>query len=191
MKDTLKFYSNIYNNLFIKQNYTKSTFRAGVCIDRFVDMFPDYKNIINNAVDVGCAWGKALKFFKKNNINACGVDVSPYIVKKCKKRGYNCYLASATDLSVFKDKQFDLYLAADVYEHLRPEDIIYAIEEAKRITKKYLLIRPHPVLDKRKTLHLTVWSILKWKEFFESNGLHILAYGDGKTSYRNTFIMEQ
>ncbi len=35
-------------------------------------------------------------------------------------------------------------MATDVYEHLRTEDLSCAIEEAKRITKKYFLIRPHP-----------------------------------------------
>jgi ubiquinone/menaquinone biosynthesis C-methylase UbiE len=119
-----------------------------------------------------------------------GVDVSEKTIKFCKARGYKCYLQSATDLSIFEDKKFDLYMASDVYEHLRTEDLYCAIEEAKRITKKYLLIRPHPKLDKRGVLHLTVWSLKKWQSFFESNGLNIIKIGEnGEVCYKNVFLM--
>ena len=81
-------------------------------------------------------------------------------------------------------------MATDVYEHLRTEDLKDVIEEAKRITKKYFLIRPHPVIDKRKTLHLTVWSLKEWENFFIENGLNIIKIGDnGETVYKNVFLM--
>ena len=83
-----------------------------------------------------------------------------------------------------------------MYEHLRKEDLLDAITEAKRVTKKYFLIRPHPVLDKRgrsdfsKRLHLTVQSLEKWEEFFVNNGLKIIQIGkNGETCYKNVFLM--
>jgi len=180
MKNTLDFYRKIYEPLFKMENYTKSLNRAGVAITKFEE-FIDKNNIkVDNVIDVGCAWGKTLKYWKKKGTDVIGVDVSEKIVEKCKRQGHKSYLASATDLSMFKDKQFDLYMATDVYEHLRIKDLRNAIEEAKRITKKYLLIRPHPTLDKRgrrnikKALHLTVWSIDQWQKFFEESGLTIV-----------------
>jgi len=195
-KNTIKFYNKIYNPLF-KKNYTKSTHRGGASLDVF-KKFSNKNNIkINNVLDVGCAWGKTLKYWSKEKVEAVGVDVTEVAIKFCTKRGFNCYVASATDLSIFKDKKFDLYMASDVYEHIRTDDLIYVIEEAKRVTKKYLLIRPHPVLDKRgradkkKALHLTVWSLEKWEEFFRNHDLEVIKVGkDGETTYKNVFLMK-
>ncbi len=195
MKNTLKFYNKIYESLF-KKNYTKVENRGRPAVRKFQE-FIDCNDIsINSMVDVGCAWGKTLKYWHKKGIEVVGVDVSKKMVNKNKRNGYKCYLASATDLSIFRDKQFDLYMATDVYEHLRCEDLEHAIKEAERITKKYLLIRPHPSLDKRgrknikEALHLTVWSLEKWKIFFEENGLNIINIGDGgEFCYKNVFLM--
>jgi len=196
MKNTLDFYRKIYEPLFKMENYTKSLNRAGVAITKFEE-FIDKNNIkVDNVIDVGCAWGKTLKYWKKKGTDVIGVDVSEKIVEKCKRQGHKSYLASATDLSMFKDKQFDLYMATDVYEHLRTEDLSHAIKEAKRITKRYFLIRPHPALDNRgrkdikKALHLTVWSLAEWQKFFEDNGLDIIKIGkNGEVFYKNVFLM--
>ncbi len=196
MKDTLKFYSKIYDPLF-KKKYTKSTNRGKPALRKFKEFTDTNNETINSMIDIGCAWGYTLKYWKKKNVKCVGVDVSKTIVSKCEKQGYDCYRASATDLSIFKDNQFDLYMATDVYEHLRKEDLPHAIGEAKRIVKKYLLIRPHPVLDKRgrsnikEALHLTVWSLEKWQEFFEDNGLELINIGDdGEIVYKNVFLMK-
>ena len=196
MKNTLKFYSKIYEPLF-KKKYTKGSNRGKPALVKF-QQFMDENNIkVESMVDVGCAWGKSLKYWKKQGVESVGVDVSKTVVKKCKKQGHKCFLASATNLSIFDDKKFDLYMATDIYEHLREEDMKDALDEAKRITKKYLLIRPHPVMDKRgradksKALHLTIWSLDIWQKFFEDNGLKVLKIGDdGETVYKNVFLMK-
>ena len=198
MKKTLDFYSKIYDPLFKKSNYTRSTHRGGVSLDVFEKFSKANKVKIKTALDVGCAWGKTLKYWKLNNVEGYGVDVSPFIIRKCKKKGFNyVYISSATDLSIFPDKKFDLYMASDVYEHLRTEDLKDAIEEAKRVTKKYLLIRPHPVMDKRgradksKALHLTVWCLERWESFFKQNGLQIMKVGEnGESWHKNSFLLK-
>lgn len=189
MKDTLNFYRKIYEPLFEK-NYTKSLNRGKVALTKFEE-FCEKENVkVGSVIDVGCAWGKTLGYWTKKNVKTVGVDVAKNIVKKCKKQGYECYLASATDLSIFEDKSFDLYMATDIYEHLRTEDLVDAINEAKRITKKYFLIRPHPVRDKRGTLHLTIWDLDKWEQFFKDNGLNIIKIGgNGESFYKNVFLM--
>jgi predicted TPR repeat methyltransferase len=196
MKDTLDFYSNIYKKLF-KKKYTKNTNRAKPALRKFQKYIDDNNIKINKMVDIGCAWGYTLEYWKSKGVKSTGVDVSKEIVRKNRNRGFPCHFASATDLSIFKDKKFDLYMATDVYEHLREKDLLDAIEEAKRITKKYLLIRPHPRLDKRgksnikKALHLTVWPRSIWQKFFEENGLKMISIGEnGKISYKNVFLME-
>ena len=190
MKDTLEFYRKIYDPLF-KKNYTKRLNRASPALRKFGKFIKKNDIEINRVLDVGCAWGKTLKYWTARGVKVRGVDVSKVTVKFCKKRGYKCYLASATDLSMFSDKKFDLYMATDIYEHLRTEDLEDAISEAKRVTKKYLLIRPHPCLDQRKSLHLTVWDLEKWELFFKRYGLKVIKIGKhGETSYKNVFLME-
>ncbi len=195
MKDTLNFYSKIYDPLF-KCRYTKSTNRGKPALRKFKEFMTNNDVKIDGVLDVGCAWGYTLEYWMKEKVKCTGVDVSKTIIRKCKKRGYDCYMSSATNLSIFKDKKFDLYMATDVYEHLREKDLIHAINEAKRVTKRYLLIRPHPVLDKMgrkdrsKALHLTVWSLEKWQKFFEDNGLRMINIGDnGEVVYKNVFLM--
>ncbi len=195
MKDTLEFYNKIYDPLFIKK-YTHESNRGDPALKIFKKFMNENDISINNMIDVGCAWGKTLEYWGKRKVKAVGVDVSKNVVEECKRIGYNCHLASATDLSIFKDQQFDLYMATDVYEHLRTEDLLHAIEEAKRITKKYFLIRVHPVLDKRgrrditKALHLTIWSLDRWQEFFEGHKLNVIKIGeDGASAYRNVFLL--
>ena len=61
--------------------------------------------------------------------------------------------------------------------------------------KKYILIRPHCSMDRRrkpqKTLHLTVWKKHKWIEFFLSHNLKLLPIGNnGELHYKNVFLME-
>ena len=191
MKDTLYFYKKIYDPLFRKHNYTRNTNRGKVALRKFNQYMKKNNIKINRMIDVGCAWGRTLDYWRKNKVKSIGVDVSQTAISFCKKKGYKCFLSSATDLSIFPDKKFDLYMATDVYEHLREEDLESSIKEAKRITKKYLLIRPHPVLDKRKTLHLTVWSLEKWEEFFRNYDLSIIPIGDnGEIVYKNVFLMK-
>jgi len=195
MKNTLDFYTKIYDPL-VEKNYGKSLDRSGPALKIFKKFAKNNNVKIKNVIDVGCRWGKALKYWQGRRIKSIGVDVSKNIVDYCNKRKLNCYLASATDLSIFEDKKFDLYMATDVYEHLRTEDLGHAINEAKRVTKKYLLIRPHPTLDRRgrknikEALHLTVWSLEKWQKFFEDNGLNVIKVGEnGDIIYKNTFLM--
>jgi len=83
-------------------------------------------------------------------------------------------------------------MAADVYEHLKEEHLISAFNEAKRVTKKVIMIKPCPRKDARETLHLTVWSMQKWKEFFESQGLVPMMLGEGEPlwHYCQTFFFK-
>ena len=197
MKDSIDFYDKIYTPLF-KRNYTRSGDRSKIALRAF-RRYCDHNSVsINSVIDVGCAWCKALKYWRRKGIDKIvGVDVCKMIVRYCRKKGFKCVHTSATDLSMLEDKSFDLYMATDVYEHLRTEDLDDAINEAKRLSKKYILIRPHCSMDRRgrknpkKALHLTVWKKHKWIDFFLSHNLKLLPIGDkGELHYKNVFLME-
>ena len=75
MKDTLDFYSKIYNPLFCKEQYNKSLHRGGKSLEIFEIYSKNKKINIKSIVDVGCSWGKTLKYWKERGIEATGVDV--------------------------------------------------------------------------------------------------------------------
>lgn len=193
MKDTLKFYKDIYEPLF-ETGYTKKSNRAAPAFEALEKWQKENNFEVKSVVDVGCAWGKALKYWKNRKAeDIVGVDVSPLIVNRLKKKGWDAILASATDLSKIEDGRFDLYMSTDCYEHLTEEDLHHAIEEAKRVSKEYIMIRAHPTQDKRGYLHLTIWSNEQWKQFFEDHDLEVLSLdmGDGLWHYKNTHLMRK
>ena len=97
MKDTLKYYGSIYEPLF-KKGYTKGSNRAAPALSKLKQFMLENDVKIDSVLDVGCAWGKALSYWRDRGADAVGVDVSEKIVSKCRKNNFKCHLASATDL---------------------------------------------------------------------------------------------
>ena len=61
--------------------------------------------------------------------------------KKKEKANINCYQGTATNLSKFKDNSYDIVLLfGPMYHLLTMEEKIKALEEAKRVSKKYIFI---------------------------------------------------
>ena len=75
MKNTLDFYNDIYENLFKKEDYNKALHRGGIALIKFEEFLATNNIYINNVVDIGCSWGKTLKYWSKKGIKAYGVDV--------------------------------------------------------------------------------------------------------------------
>jgi len=195
-KDTLSFYKDIYEPLFQK-NYTRKSNRASKSYDKLEELELNGEiDKIESILDVGFSWGRNLKYWRAKGRQVTGVDVTPRMVERSKAKGFDVHLASATDLSIFPDNSFDMYMATDVFEHLRTEDLDDAIKEAKRVARKYILVQPHPGLDRRglknieKALHLTVWSMEEWEKFFEGYDLSFLKLGDDENWYKHTFLMK-
>jgi cyclopropane fatty-acyl-phospholipid synthase-like methyltransferase len=186
---------DIYEPLFQK-NYTRKSNRAAKGYDKLDELVGKGEiEPFDTILDVGCSWGRNLRYWRDKGHKVTGVDVSPKMIDRLKGKGFDVHLSSATDLSIFPDNSFDLYMSTDVYEHLRTEDLEAALEEAKRVSKKYILIQPHPSLDRRgrkkphKALHLTVWEMEKWEEFFKSHGLLFIPLSDDKNWYKHNFLM--
>ena len=57
------------------------------------------------------------------------------------KANINCYQGTATDLSKFRDNSYDIVLLfGPMYHLLSMDEKIKALEEAKRVSKKYIFI---------------------------------------------------
>ena len=91
-------------------------------------------------LDIGCGSGTHLIMLNKLGLNICGLDASPYMVEKARKRlGKQCDLRKgrAEDLP-FDDNEFDLAFLINTLEFL--DDPLQALREAGRVTKRKIFV---------------------------------------------------
>lgn len=120
--------------------------------------------IPNNAkvLDVGCGVGFHVAGFIKNGLDAHGCDFSPIAIEKAKNDidKTRFVVADIRRRLPYEDKEFDVVTCFDVFEHLDYFDIISAIKELRRISKKWVIIQ---TLFKDEEHH---------KELFEKDNTH-------------------
>lgn len=91
-------------------------------------------------LDIGCGEGNHLQFFSRLGFDACGLDASPYMVRRARERlGHRCTLqvGDAEDLP-FEDNEFDVALLINTLEFLdRPAE---ALMEAGRVARRCVFV---------------------------------------------------
>jgi len=88
-------------------------------------------------LDVGCSIGEYCKELSTRGFNCVGVDYNPKYIEKAKAKGVEAYVMDAYRLD-FKDDRFDSALMFEILEHL--EDPLSALQEAKRVAKRNILV---------------------------------------------------
>ena len=99
----------------------------------------DYLSDNDSIIDIGAGAGRYSLYFKNKGYDVTAVEyVRPNIGKiKAKDKDLKVIEASAVDLSMFKDKQFDIAIMFGPMYHLyNKEDKLQALSEAIRVTKK-------------------------------------------------------
>ena len=97
------------------------------------------KNIkVDTAIEVGCGLGFTMQVFQNLGLDCIGIDVSPYAVSACRRKGLRAELKKLEDIT----EQYDLVTSDGMLEHFinfQP----YA-EHLMRISRRYvLLIQPN------------------------------------------------
>ncbi len=96
-------------------------------------------------LDVGCGEGYTTHFLKSQHpeISICALDVEENIIALAKQlHGGIDFRQGDIHQLHFPDKSFDIVMANEVLEHLDDPDV--ALEEIKRVAKKYCLVSvPH------------------------------------------------
>ncbi len=120
--------SGSYNNL--------AQFKADI-INNFIE-----KNEIKSIVDYGVGDGNQLKLFNTENLMYTGIDVSEFIISKCKKE----FKEDKTKKFIHADNidnelKGELVLSCDVIYHLI-EDSVYEeyMKNLFSMSKKYVII---------------------------------------------------
>jgi cyclopropane fatty-acyl-phospholipid synthase-like methyltransferase len=144
-------------------------------------------------VDMGCGWGTFSFALAPNVREVVGVDFSERSVAICEKRlatyphpnlRFLCADAGATGL---EGGAWDLVLAADLFEHLYPDDSRRVVREAHRLLKpggRFAVWTPHRghalevlknnnIVLKADPTHVDYKSMARMREMMESAGFAI------------------
>jgi SAM-dependent methyltransferase len=97
------------------------------------------KGNIRSAFEIGCGEGYVTGYINQMGIPVSGADISPRIINIARENhpDINFSVLSIYDLDSLHTR-YDLILANEVFEHLSDPD--GAIEEIKKVARKYILI---------------------------------------------------
>lgn len=130
-------YEKIYNRLYYHGYHKNPSRTHAKRIAKWVYRNLDFESIL----DVGCARGWAVDYFKNLDKDAYGCDVSSIAVKHCRsKRGLQCRVGNILDLP-YERNEFDVVLCTDVLEHIAEEDVERAVKGLRRVAKKAIALR--------------------------------------------------
>lgn len=99
-----------------------------------------------NILEVGCGFGRNIKFliengFKPERIE--GSDISQKMIKLARKyvkvKKVKFRVAEVSELP-YKDKEFDLVLVHGLFMHVSPQNIERALREVLRVSSRYALM---------------------------------------------------
>jgi len=130
----------------------------------------------DNVLDVGAGDGLITLL-----LNAKGIDNEPIAVELAQKHDADVILGSAYELP-FEDESFDAVFCGDVLEHLPEYE--KALQEIKRVTKKYLYLVTPTKGTQNDPYHIQEWTIDELIELVEKNGFKFLGGGECRENKR-------
>lgn len=139
----------------------------------------------SSVLDVGCGPGRAILFFKNKGVrNLFGIDLSPLMIQKAKKRlGKNAVLKVASvEKLPFASNKFDIVTNTEAFHHFpNPEK---AVREMHRVLKKggklYLADMNffssiiHWLFKRLEPGHVKIYSKKEFAQLFSKAGFKIL-----------------
>ncbi|MFZ3166127.1 MAG: class I SAM-dependent methyltransferase [Candidatus Methanoperedens sp.] len=99
-----------------------------------INYLPFIKNYLDARIlDIGCGSGNFLDFLNKYKYkNYEGIDINEKLVALCKLKGHRVIQAEANDFLKSTKEAYDIIVLNDILEHLKKEDAMNLIENAKR-----------------------------------------------------------
>jgi len=104
-----------------------------------------WKKMFNprNMLDVGCGRGAFTLAARMEGIEAYGFDFSEWAINNlcpgCRREWFKVH--DATKPWPYRDKEFDLVVALDFFEHIYIDDLDKVIDEMYRVTKKWVFLQ--------------------------------------------------
>ena len=132
-------------------------------LEELVNIIKSYNP--NRVLDVGCGIGFLVRKLRSLGIEACGTDFAEDL-KKFYWGDAPYFLLADAKHQPFLDKEFDLVISTDFFEHIPEQDIDEIITEMQRVGKK-VITRPAyeaKLNDRQAMYHVTN----KPKEWWEN-----------------------
>lgn len=86
------------------------------------------------ALDIGCGRGEWISLLNENGFNARGIDINESMVKVASQKGLNAAVNDALgELKSLDENSIDIITAFQVVEHIKFDDVLELIKEAKRV----------------------------------------------------------
>jgi len=86
------------------------------------------------ALDIGCGRGEWISLLNENGFNARGIDINESMVKVASQKGLNAAINDALgELKSLDENSLDIITAFQVVEHIKFDDVLELIKEAKRV----------------------------------------------------------
>lgn len=160
-------------------------------IREVLDIYPPMSG--QRVVDLGCGWGTFAFELSRRVDRVVGVDFSEKSIELCRSRlqedprdNLTFLCADAGDTGL-ESGAWDLVIAADLFEHLYPDDSVRVVEEAFRILKpggRFSIWTPHRghilevlknrgILLERDVSHVDYKSMERMKAMMEDAGFGI------------------
>ena len=134
----------------------------------------------SSLLDIGCAKGFMLYDFSLlyPGIESCGIDISEYAIDAAVPQIRDrLKIGNATNLP-YEDDSFDLVVSINTIHNLERDDLIRALQEIERVSKKYSFVtvdaysndeEKKAMLDWNLTAK-TILSVNEWKDLFSEAG---------------------
>ena len=130
-------------NYYNKHNEDKRllTKHANIEFITAIKYIRDYLKDGYKILDVGAGTGRYSLELQRDGYDVTAVELVKHNLRYIEKKGIKCYQGNAIDLSRFDDNSFDIVLLfGPMYHLLTMEEKVKALEEAKRVSKKYIFI---------------------------------------------------
>ena len=86
------------------------------------------------ALDIGCGRGEWISLLNENGFNARGIDINESMVRLASQKGLNAAANDALgELKSLDENSIDIITAFQVVEHIKFDDVLELIKEAKRV----------------------------------------------------------
>ena len=86
------------------------------------------------ALDIGCGRGEWISLLNESGFNARGIDINESMVKVASQKGLNAAVNDALgELKSLDENSIDIITAFQVVEHIKFDDVLELIKEAKRV----------------------------------------------------------
>lgn len=164
-----------------KYGYGGFSYHPRFWTDAVTDMINHYGLKEDSKIlDVGCAKGFMLHDFKMAlpELIVRGIDISEYAIENTiEDMKPFVSMGNATDLSTFKDKEFDLVISINTVHNLPPEQCKQALREIQRVGKNaFITVDAWRTDEEKERMHkwnitaLTYMSVGDWKKLFQKVG---------------------